>query len=115
MSSPGHRYAIRPFFELLGERCRQLEAVAMDMNTAFDLEVRRHCPQGVYDLPPVVACYGREVTGRIRGDQANALRCVMPARVVWHPCSALPATSGAMPGASLSVRGSLCTPACWRG
>lgn len=33
------REAIRPFFELLGERCRQIEAVAMDMNTAFDLEV----------------------------------------------------------------------------
>ena len=31
--------AIRPFFEQLGERCQQIEAVAMDMNTAFDLEV----------------------------------------------------------------------------
>jgi len=32
------REAIRPFFELLGEHgCRQIEAVAMDMNTAFDL------------------------------------------------------------------------------
>ena len=26
------REAIRPFFELLGERCRQIEAVAMDMS-----------------------------------------------------------------------------------
>ena len=35
------REAIHPFFELLGpERCQQVEAVAMDMNTAFDLEVR---------------------------------------------------------------------------
>ena len=32
------RAAIRPFFEQLGERCQQIEAVAMDMNTAFDLE-----------------------------------------------------------------------------
>ncbi|WP_153899434.1 transposase [Pseudomonas aeruginosa] len=39
------REAIRPFFELLGEHCQQIEAVAMDMNTAFDLEVRQHCPQ----------------------------------------------------------------------
>ena len=30
------REAIRPFFELLGEHCQQIEAVAMDMNTAFD-------------------------------------------------------------------------------
>ena len=28
-----------------GERCQQIEAVAMDMNTAFDLEVKQHCPQ----------------------------------------------------------------------
>ena len=39
------RAAIRPFFEQLGERCQQIEAVAMDMNTAFDLEVKQHCPQ----------------------------------------------------------------------
>ncbi|SEI50822.1 Transposase [Azotobacter beijerinckii] len=38
------RQAIRPFFERLGERCRQIEAAAMDMNTAFDLEVKQHCP-----------------------------------------------------------------------
>ena len=37
------RAAIRPFFEQLGERCQQIEAVAMDMNTAFDLEVKQHC------------------------------------------------------------------------
>lgn len=40
------RANLRPFFELLGsERCARIEAVAMDMNTAFDLEVQRHCPQ----------------------------------------------------------------------
>ena len=45
------RAAIRPF-EQPGERCQQIEAVAMDMNTAFDLEVKQHCPQAevVYDL-----------------------------------------------------------------
>ena len=37
------RAAIRPFFEQPGERCQQIEAVAMDMNTAFDLEVKQHC------------------------------------------------------------------------
>ena len=56
---PG-RYPV-PFFEQLGERCQQIEAVAMDMNTAFDLEVKQHCPQAevVYDLFHVVARYGR--------------------------------------------------------
>ncbi|HBO1124593.1 TPA: ISL3 family transposase, partial [Pseudomonas aeruginosa] len=78
------RKAIRPFFELLGERCRQIEAVAMDMNTAFDLEVKQHCPQAevVYDLFHVVARYGRDVVDRIRVDQANSLRHDKPARQV---------------------------------
>lgn len=78
------REAIRPFFELLGERCQQIEAVAMDMNTAFDLEVKQHCPRAevVYDLFHVVARYGREVIDRIRVDQANRLREDKPARRV---------------------------------
>lgn len=78
------RESIRPFFEALGERCQQIEAVAMDMNTAFDLEVKLHCPQAevVYDLFHVVARYGRDVVDRIRVDQANALRHDKPARKV---------------------------------
>ena len=71
------REAIRPFFALLGEEgCRQIEAVAMDMNTAFDLEVRQHCPNAevVDDLFYVIARFGREVVDRVRVDQANALR-----------------------------------------
>lgn len=78
------REAIRPFFKLLGKRCKQIEAVAMDMNTAFDLEVKKHCPQAevVYDLFHVVALYGRKVVDRIRVDQANALRDDKPARQV---------------------------------
>ena len=78
------REAIRPFFQQLGEQCKQIEAVAMDMNTAFDLEVKQHCPQAevVYDLFHVVARYGRDVIDRIRVDQANALRHDKPARKV---------------------------------
>jgi transposase len=79
------REAIRPFFELLGEKgCRRIEAVAMDMNTAFDLEVRKHCPQAevVYDLFHVVARFGREVVDRVRVDQANALKEQSAARQV---------------------------------
>ena len=79
------REAIRPFFQLLGEHgCRQIEAVAMDMNTAFDLEVQQHCPNAeiVYDLFHVVARFGREVVDRVRVDQANALREQPAARKV---------------------------------
>lgn len=71
------RAAVRPFFEWMGEAvCRQIEAVAMDMNTAMDLEVQQHCPNArvVYDLFHVVAKFGREVIDRVRVDQANQLR-----------------------------------------
>ena len=70
------REAIRPFFEWLGEHCHHIEAVAMDMNSAMDLEVQAHCPkaQVVYDLFHVVAKFGREVIDRVRVDQANLLR-----------------------------------------
>lgn len=56
----------------------------MDMNTAFDLEVRRHCPNArvVYDLFHVIAKYGREVISRVRVDAANQLRHDKPARRV---------------------------------
>ena len=79
------RAAIRPFFEWLGpENCARIEAVAMDMNTAMDLEVQHHCPQArvVYDLFHVVAKFGREVIDRVRVDQANRLRHDKPARKV---------------------------------
>ena len=79
------RAEVRPFFELLGPaRCARIEAVAMDMNTAYDLEVRQHCPNArvVYDLFHVVARYGREVVDRVRVEQANALKSDKPARKV---------------------------------
>jgi transposase len=77
------RADVRPFFELMGPaRCAQVRAVAMDMNTAYDLEVRTHCPNAevVYDLFHVVAKYGREVIDRVRVDEANRLRDDKPAR-----------------------------------
>ena len=79
------RAEVRPFFEQLGPgRCAHIKAVAMDMNTAYDLEVRMHCPNAevVYDLFHVVAKYGREVIDRVRVDQANQLRQDKPARRV---------------------------------
>lgn len=48
----------------------------MDMNPAYEAEVRAHAPQAavVYDLFHVVAKYGREVIDRVRVDEANRLR-----------------------------------------
>lgn len=61
------REAIRPFFEWLGkERCGKIEEAAMDMNTAFDLEVQQHCSQArvVYDLFHVIAkCAVKSLAG----------------------------------------------------
>jgi len=79
------RAEVRPFFEWLGpDGCQRLRAVAMDMNTAYDLEVRQHCPNAevVYDLFHVVAKYGREVIDRVRVDEANRLRDDRSARKV---------------------------------
>lgn len=77
------REDVRPFFELLGpEGCARIRAAVMDMNAAYDLEVRAQCPQAevVYDLFHVVAKYGREVIDRVRVDEANRLRGDRPAR-----------------------------------
>ncbi len=79
------RGAIRAFFEWLGpKRCAAIKAVAMDMNTAFDLEVQQHCPHArvVYDLFHVIAKYGREVIDRVRVDEANRLKQERPLRRV---------------------------------
>jgi transposase len=79
------REDVRPFFKLLGPAgCAQVQAVVMDMNTSYELEVRQHCPQAevVFDLFHVVAKYGREVIDRVRVDEANRLRGDRPARRV---------------------------------
>jgi transposase len=71
------RETVRPFFALLGGAgCRRLEAVVMDMTTAYEEEVRAHCPNAVivYDLFHVVAKYGREVIDRVRVDEAHRVR-----------------------------------------
>jgi transposase len=56
----------------------------MDMNTAFDLEVRQQCLKArvVYNLFHVIAKYGREVIDRVRVDEANRLRDDRPQRKV---------------------------------
>src|SRR5690606_21227714 len=62
----------------------QVRAVAMDMNSAYDLEARAHCPNAevVYDLFHVVAKCGREVIARVRVDEADRRRAARPARRV---------------------------------
>lgn len=79
------REDVRPFFLQLGtEGCRRLRAVVMDMNPAYEEEVRAQCPHAeiVYDLFHVVAKYGREVIDRVRVDEANRLRHDRAARQV---------------------------------
>lgn len=79
------RETARAFFEQLPPgAAERIEAVAIDMTTAYELEIREHCPQAevVYDLFHVVAKYGREVIDRVRVDQANLLRHDRPARRV---------------------------------
>lgn len=81
---PGRsRETARAFFEQLPPGAAQrIKAVAIDMTTAYELEIQAHCPQAeiVYDLFHVVAKYGREVIDRVRVDQANQLRQDRPAR-----------------------------------
>lgn len=77
------RTDLRPFFEALSAEQRgQIQAVAMDMNSSYELEVKKHCPQAeiVYDLFHVVAKFGREVIGRVRVDEANRLWADKPER-----------------------------------
>ena len=71
------RVDIRPFFRLLGGRGRyRIKAVVMDMNGAYEAEVRHQCPRAdiVFDLFHVVAKYGREVITRVRLDEAERLK-----------------------------------------
>lgn len=68
------REDIRPFFDKLGEEgCRRLEAVAMDMNGAYEAEVKERCSKAqiVYDQFHVVAKYGRDVIDKVRTAEAR--------------------------------------------
>ena len=79
------REDVRPFFVQLGpDGCRRLRAVVMDMNPAYEEEVRAQCPHAeiVYDLFHVVAKYGREVIDRVRVDEAHRVRHHRQARKV---------------------------------
>ncbi|WP_143281276.1 transposase, partial [Burkholderia mallei] len=55
------RETARAFFEQLPEGvAERIEAVAIDMTTAYELEIKEQCPQAeiVFDLYHVVAKYG---------------------------------------------------------
>lgn len=79
------RKTLEAFFKTLPEGAsHRIEAVAIDMNTAFEREIATHCPNAeiVYDLFHVAAKYAREVIDRVRVDEANRLRHDRPARRV---------------------------------
>ncbi|MBF3900186.1 transposase, partial [Burkholderia pseudomallei] len=68
----------RAFFEQLPEGvAERIEAVAIDMTTAYELEIKEQCPQAeiVFDLYHVVAKYGREVIDRVPPSLSECL-CV---------------------------------------
>jgi transposase len=71
------RAEIRPFFEALGEKGRQkLRAAVMDMNGAYEVEVRAQCPNArvVYDLFHIAANYSRRVIDEVRQNEAARLK-----------------------------------------
>jgi transposase len=71
------REGVREFYKLLGpERCQRIKAAVMDMNSAFELELKANCPNAevVFDLFHIIMKYGREVIDRVRVDEANRLR-----------------------------------------
>jgi transposase len=85
LGSGRSRETARAFFEQLPEgAAERIEAVAIDMTTAYELEIKANCPNAevVYDLFHVVAKYGREVIDRVRVNEANRLREDRPARRV---------------------------------
>lgn len=70
------RASIRPFFALLGDKRHEIEAVAVDMSSAYINELSAWCPNAtiVFDHFHVIARYGREVIDRVRVDAANRVR-----------------------------------------
>jgi len=70
------RESIRPFFELLGDRRTAIEAVAIDMNSAYINELAEQCPNAtvIFDHFHIIARYGHEVIDRVRVDAANRYR-----------------------------------------
>ena len=75
---PGRgREDIRPFFEQLGEEGRaRLKAVGMDMNGAYEEEVKFQCPNAevVFDLFHVVQKYHKEVLRPVRSQEGRNAR-----------------------------------------
>jgi transposase len=60
------------FYHALGEeKCRQVEAVAMDMWPAYQEATREHCPNAelVYDPFHLIMAYGRDVIDKVRSQE----------------------------------------------
>lgn len=60
------------FYRALGEeKCKRIEAVAMDMWPAYEEATREHCPNAelVYDFFHLVMSYGRDVIDKVRNQE----------------------------------------------
>ena len=63
-----------PFFEALGpEKCRRIQAIAMDAWRGYAKAKRKHCPDAatVYDPFHLLQIYGRKVIDRVRIDECR--------------------------------------------
>jgi transposase len=64
--------SLKPFFEALGpEKCRIIEAVAMDMWKPYLKAVKENCPQAaiVFDPFHIIQAYGRDVVDKVRAEE----------------------------------------------
>lgn len=65
------------FYQALGEdKCKLIEAAAMDMWKPYEAATREHCPNAkiVYDPFHVVAAYGRDVVDKVRVEEFRKAR-----------------------------------------
>lgn len=78
----GHRREnMRPFLDHLGAAgCEEIKAVAMDMHSAYEKEVRLHCPQAriVYDLFHIAAKHNARSNRRAVAALPGAARRIAP-------------------------------------
>jgi transposase len=64
--------SLKPIFEAFGpEKCRLIEAVAMDMWKPYLKAVKENCPQAAIGFDPfhIIQAYGRDVVDKVRAEE----------------------------------------------
>ena len=68
------KQSLSGYYDAIGEeKCKQIEAVAMDMWPAYEEATRECCPDAeiVYDPFHIISAYGRDVIDKVRSQEAN--------------------------------------------